>query len=154
MKEKIDVLKNLIKDMDLYKITYSIGGSCMLFLRGIVREFNDIDLRVKEDDLSKLMDALNSHHTEKAIPNQKFKTHHFFEYLIDGVEIDIMVNLTICHEGIEYQFPLKQTDSLDRISLDGIDLVLDNLDEWLLYYELMERQDKVRIIKQYYKNKE
>jgi hypothetical protein len=149
MKEKIDVLKNLIQVMDIHKITYSIGGSCMLFLRGIVKEFNDIDLRVKEDDLSKLIDALNTHHMEKAIPNQKFKTHHFFEYLIDGVEIDIMVNLSICHQGIDYQFPLNQTSNLDRISMDGIDLVIDSVEDWLLYYELMERQDKVKIIKKY-----
>jgi hypothetical protein len=67
-------------------ITWAIGGSVLLYLKGFVDDFNDIDIMVLEDDVDKLQEILVSHgelidHTS----NPNYQTRHFYKININGV---------------------------------------------------------------------
>ena len=51
MEKKLKVLAALAADLNESDILWAVGASAMLFLRGIVKEFRDIDLLVCEDDV-------------------------------------------------------------------------------------------------------
>ena len=48
MEKKLKVLSALAADLNESDILWAVGASAMLFLRGIVKEFRDIDLLVCE----------------------------------------------------------------------------------------------------------
>src|SRR5690606_41169099 len=57
-------LNIVLKAFEEHKIDYQIGGSFMLYLRGIKDTFKDIDIMIKEKDYV-LVDALLSELGEK-----------------------------------------------------------------------------------------
>lgn len=73
------------------------------------------------------------------------------EYILDGVSIDIIARMILEKDRLEYYFPLIKDDIRDSISLDGVDIKLQSINNWMLYYELMGRMDKVNLIDRYVK---
>lgn len=73
------------------------------------------------------------------------------EYILDGVSIDIIARMILEKDHLEYYFPLIKDDIRDSIFLDGVDIKLQSINNWMLYYELMGRMDKVNLIDRYVK---
>jgi len=53
MKNKIEVLLKIANLFNENAITWNVGASCMLYLRDVVEDFNDIDLMIHIDDVEK-----------------------------------------------------------------------------------------------------
>ncbi|HOO44355.1 MAG TPA: hypothetical protein PKU69_04705, partial [Bacillota bacterium] len=77
---------------------------------------------------------------------------HFHEYLIDGVDVDMIAGFAINSKNIIYQFPLDQSKPRESIELSDEIIYLDSLSVWLEYYRLMDRKDKVSIIENHLKS--
>ncbi len=155
MRNKIDILIKIAKQLNSSKITWVLGSSMMLYLRGVVKSFNDIDIIVNEEDVLKTKEVLAE--LGELLPRDKnahYATKEFLEYDIAGVEVDIMSGFTIISKDKEYYFPLEKSKNYQSIILDGETIYLDTIDHWLQYYQLMERTDKVEIIKSYLQSKE
>lgn len=73
------------------------------------------------------------------------------EYILDGFSIDIIAGMILEKDHLEYYFPLIKDDIRDSISLDEVDIQLQSINDWMLYYELMGRMDKVNLIDRYVK---
>ncbi len=147
---KLKLLSNIAQELNQNNITWNLGASCMLYLRDIVSEFNDIDLMIKEEDIIKVEKIMSKYGTPvKRVPTEKYKTKYFLEYDIDGVEIDIMGGFVIVNKDQEYSFPLKENDPFDEYMLHGVTIHLAKVETWYKYYSLMERTDKVRLLKNY-----
>ena len=49
--EKIKLLKRIAHQFNKFNVTWALGASMMLYLKGIAREFHDIDLMISNDDV-------------------------------------------------------------------------------------------------------
>ncbi|MEG0069862.1 hypothetical protein [Cetobacterium sp.] len=149
-KEKIDVLLKVAKKLNTSNITWAIGASLLLYIKGITNEFNDIDIMVAESDVEKTKQILLSFgELQPKNPNEKYKTKCFMEFKINGIDFDIIAGFVIVKNNTEYYFPLKKNDIKEIICIHNTPLPLQSIEEWLLYYKLMDRIEKVEIIDKY-----
>lgn len=143
---KLEVLISIAKILNKHHILWHLGASCMLYLRGYVDHFHDIDLMIAEehvDEVKRLLSKYSHHERQK---NEQYKTKVFLEYDIEGVDIDIMAGFAIVHEGQVHEFPLKESDPSDELLLDDTVIYLAKVETWYTYYKLMKREDKIKII--------
>lgn len=148
--EVIMSLKALAKDLNSTKIRWSLGASLMLALKGIECTVDDIDIVVHNDDYENLLEFLKNYDYTYQEPNLKYCTKHFYSLVINGVDVDIMVDFRIKTNNTIYKYPFH-VDQI--INIDNIEIPLASLDEWLTAYIHMGRDLKVKMISEYQQNK-
>lgn len=147
--KKLAVLSRLARALNGRQAVWAVGASLLLYLKGKAPSFHDIDLMVAEADVGKAKEALLSLGTLQAPnPNAQYKTKHFLEFTIDGVEVDVMAGFCIVKDGAAHYFPLKKEDIQDAVYVNGELVPLQSLAAWRTYYQLMGRVDKVGMIGQ------
>ena len=154
MKNKLEVLRKIAKELNKENVTWAVGASVLLFFKGIVNEFHDIDIMFDEADAQKVKNILNK--LGKHIPslhNEMFKTKYFYEYIIDNVEIDAMGGFMVVKDGKDYDCSLIKKDITECINYEGVDIPLYSLERWKYFYYLINRTSKVKIIDDFYENK-
>ncbi|MCY1714703.1 nucleotidyltransferase domain-containing protein [Caproiciproducens galactitolivorans] len=145
--KKLTVLSQIAKELNRRQITWAIGASLLLYLKGMVQEFHDIDIMVAEADAEKAKKVLLSFgKLLPAGPKGQYKTKYFWEFDVDGVDIDMMAGFTIVHDGMDFYFPLEKEQINDYTEINGAVIPLQSLDEWRIYYKLMGRTDKIAIM--------
>lgn len=146
--KKLSVLKKVAILLNKNNIIWAVGASLLLYFKGITDNFQDIDIMVHEDDAAKaeaLLTVIGA--LQPKIQNTQYKTKVFLEYVIDGVELDVMAGFTIVSNSAEHYFPLQKEDIKESMVLDGIAIPLQSVEVWKMYYALMGREDKVRMIR-------
>jgi hypothetical protein len=147
VKDKLTLLSQIAKELNNKNVTWAIGASTMLYFKGIVSEFNDIDIMVAEEDVDVVKEVLLSlGEMQSPNPNIEYRTRCFLEFQVEGVEIDIMAGFVIIDKENEHYFPLKKENIKDFTEIDGIKIPLQSLEEWRNYYQLMGRDEKVHMI--------
>ena len=153
--KKLEVLAKLAADLNESDILWAVGASAMLFLRGMVQDFHDIDLMVCEEDVEIAKEILLRHGTLlPAAPDGQYGTHHFLEFVVDGVEIDLIAGFVInTADGQQHICPLEVEDVDACVDVFDQAVSLHSLRVWYEYYALMGRKDKVKIIEDYFEIK-
>ena len=150
--KKLKVLAKLAADLNESDLIWAVGASAMLFLRGIVREFHDIDLLVCEEDVEKAKEILLRHGTLLPTqPDDRFGSRHFLEFDVDGVEIDLIAGFVVnSADGKQHVCPL-QVEEVDAC-VDVLDqaIALHSLNVWYQYYTWMGRKDRIKNIEDYF----
>lgn len=152
IEKKLQTLQKIAKIFHQANLHWQIGGSLLLYLKGITDDFADIDLLIAEQDVEKckqLLSPLGACFPQQ--PSQQYKTKHFMEFVIDGVDFDIMAGLTIVYEGHDYYFPIEHEPLAELLFMKDIALPLGSLTRWLTYYTLMQRPKKVELLKSYFR---
>ncbi|WP_250228182.1 nucleotidyltransferase family protein [Anaeropeptidivorans aminofermentans] len=150
---KLEVLKKIAREFNNKGINWAVGASLLLYFKGISDTFNDIDILVSEKDVDKVKEILLPlGEGKERIPNDEYKTKYFLEYIIDGVEFDIMAGFIIVFGGEDYYFPIEEANIEDFTLLNGIKIPLQSVSEWRNYYYLMGRTKKVKMIDEYNKS--
>jgi hypothetical protein len=147
IEKKLTVLSEIAREFNLKQISWAVGASLLLYIKGIADNFNDIDIMVSEDDADKvklILEAMGQLLPQKE--NAQFKTKVYLKYLVDGVEVDIFADFTIVSEGKEYRFPLKKGEISELVTINNELVALHSVQVWKHYYELMGRSDKVALI--------
>jgi len=146
-KTKLSILVKCAHLFEINHITWQLGSSAMLYLRGYIADFNDLDFLVSEEDYLKVEHLLEviGQKVNKDL-NPRYQTRQFSSFMIEEVSIDVMAGYAIIKDHQEHYFPIKKNDSFDYTYLDGQIIYLSTVDEWLSYYQLMERHDKEKII--------
>lgn len=119
----------------------------MLFFEGITDGFHDIDIMVHENDVDKAKETLHS--LGKLCPpnpNAQYTTKHFYEFIVDGVDVDVMVGFTIVYGGKEYDCSLQEQQIVKYQKMNGVHIPLQSVSLWREYYRLMQRENKVAMI--------
>ena len=153
--EKLRVLARIAETLNRNRITYAVGASAMLYLRGIADSFNDIDLTVAEAAAPRAIEALRTIGT-MAPPDQSsgFLTHCFRTFEIDGVEVDLIAGMVIVSDGTAHDCPLRPEDIDATASVRGVPVPLHSPACWRRFYALMGRQAKAERIDAWLRERE
>lgn len=145
------VLKKIAKLLNDENITWAVGASVMLNFYGIVRGPGDIDILIDLKDINKLDNILSEiGEKQERLPNEIYKTKYFYEYIIDGIEIDVMAGLCIYYDGRDHTFDFNEDSIGDVMEMDNIKIPLSKLSDWYNIYKLLpKREKKVTLIKEY-----
>lgn len=152
VKEKLELLEKIAYYFNKENVEWALGASMLLYFKGITTEFHDIDLMVSTDDAKKVKDILlGMGKIQESNQNQDsiYRTKIFMEFVIDDIDVDVMVGLAIIYEGKLYDCSLSKDQIVEKIKL-GKELVpLQSPQLWCKYYQLMGRKEKVKMIERY-----
>lgn len=146
-----DVLKRVAKLLNDRGITWAVGASVMLNHYGLVEEPGDIDIMVSMEDIHRL-DFILSELGERVvgIPDETYKTKYFCEYMIDGIEVDVMAGLCVHRGGRDHSFPFNRDSIGEWMEVDGVEVPLAKLEEWYEIYKVLPgRERKAEAIGKY-----
>ncbi|TSB45734.1 nucleotidyltransferase domain-containing protein [Alkalicoccobacillus porphyridii] len=149
----LSLLSKLQNAFDEMNVTWAVGGSLMLQLRGLSTIPNDIDLLVTEEDAPKLIQQLNSIGTPLEMPKKQtvLTSSTFAKYDFDGVGVDVMVNFGVKHEKGTYICLLDHDSISDNPMTSGHAYPLSALEDWYVLYLLMpNRESKVALIEKHF----
>ena len=152
IQEKLSVLSKIASEFNDKNIVWAVGASLLLYFKGYVEDFNDIDIMVADVDAIKMENILKSFGTMQ--PSTKgnseakvrYETKHFREFIVDDVDIDMMGGFVIVSNGEAYDCDLKQLQITEYIEVNGEKIPLHSVELWRKYYALMGRDKKVAII--------
>lgn len=146
MNKKIKVLEDIANILNNHDINWALGGSMMLYLRGITDEFMDIDIIVLEDDFDVLESLLPADIVIRTVGKKdNCHSHRFLPISLNDVDVDFIGGFMI---GNDY-FPLLEKDRQNYRMINGQKIYLHSIEEWLKYYQLMNRNKKVSLIQNF-----
>ena len=149
--KKLEALARLAADLNENDVLWAVGASAMLFLRGIVQDFHDIDLLVCEEEVEVAKEILLRHGTLLPTrPDDRFGSHHFLEFDVDGVEVDLIAGFVVNSADGKQQICPLQVEEVDAC-VDVLDqaIALHSLQVWYQYYTWMGRKDRIKNIEDY-----
>lgn len=141
-------LLKLAKELNKNGVRWGIGGSLLLKMHLLVVIAQDIDIIVSIVDIGKAVEILDKLAIRVVTPiKEEYSTKYFVQYILDGVSIDVMSQLTIKHDSGSYEFIFDDKSITDIVTIENIELPYTSLEDWLIAYMLMiNRESKVRII--------
>lgn len=146
-KHKLAVLCRIGELLNGADVTWAVGASLLLYLKGIAEEFHDIDLMVAESDIGRAKELLlNIGTLHPANPNAQYRTRHFLEFSVDGVDVDVMAGFVIVDGGQEHDCSLHRDQIAEHIMVGSTAVPLQSVALWREYYRLMHRDSKVAMI--------
>ena len=144
---KLEVLSTVAAHFNQEHITWAVGASLLLYLKGKTDSFHDIDLLILESDVEKGRAILSQLGViQPPNPDPQYKTKCFIECRIEDVDLDIMAGFTIVRHGVEYDCALKSEEITDHMLINGQTIPLHSLELWKRYYGLMGRKEKADMI--------
>ena len=147
---KIATFLKVAKILNENNITWAVGASLLLYFKGITDKFNDIDLMVAEKDIEKTKTIFLSLGKEyPKNPNLQYKSKCFLEFNVDGIDFDIISGFVIVNNNCDHYFPLEKNSIAEYFCLENTSIPLQSVNDWLTYYSLMNRKEKVEMIKNY-----
>ena len=147
--DKISLLKRIAHRLNEAQVEWCLGASMMLYFKGIVSEFHDIDLMISVDDVEVVKTILSEMGTlcpSDQEPNPMYQTKCFMEYIIDAIDVDVMAGFAIVREGEIYDCTLCKDQITDQLMLEGEVIPMQSLRLWYRYYRLMGRSAKADMI--------
>lgn len=147
MDSRIPIIVKIAKCLNDKGVRYAVGGSVLLYLKGIDFNFNDLDLMIQEEDVVKAREALSEigeYHPNDRSSNAKV----FEEFAVDGLDIDVISGLVITAYGKTYDYSFKN-EGVEFVEIEGVKIPLDSLDRWYDIYSFQGRVEKARYIKDY-----
>ena len=146
---KLEVLHKLAGRLNDSGVLWAVGASAMLYLRGAVKSFNDIDIMVCKEDAPKAEAVLMR--MGRLLPSEAggFATECFREFDIEGVEVDLIGGFKIVNGGRVYDCDLTPAGVDLAADLNGQSVPLHSAALWREYYLLMERPEKARVIEEF-----
>lgn len=147
--EKLELLKKIAHRFNEAQIEWALGASLMLFLKGIVSEFHDIDLMISVQDVERakvILLEMGDLCPPKPEPDPMYRTKVFMEFLIDSVEVDVMAGFAIVKEGKVFDCSLRADQIVEKMVLGTETVPLQSPLLWCKYYRLMERPKKAEMI--------
>lgn len=153
--KKIHVLTQIGQAFNKHQIGWAVGGSLLLYLKGYVDAFNDLDIMVLEDDVLKAKEIIESWIQLETPPaSEHFRSKYFFQCKLDGVDIDLVAGMKIVKDNQVHDCALRLEDIDETIMINEVKIPLHSIERWTYFYQLMDRHEKLDILKQVIKEEE
>lgn len=133
------------------KVLWGVGASILLNHYGLVDKPNDIDILVALKDIEKADKILSSIGVKKDREKAAtYATKYFYEYSIEGFDVDVMSGLTINHEEGAFQLTFDESSIVGTKEINGVKVPLSSLEDWYVIYQLIpNREVKVKLVEEY-----
>lgn len=151
----LNTLSHIAKHINENNISWCIGASLLLNFHGLVDNPQDMDIIVDKFQAEQLTSLLSS--LGKVGPKGSlypYATEHFYQYIVEGLSVDIMGGFKILHEKGIYKFILDSQTIVGYKDINNVSIPLSSLEDWFVLYQLMpNREPKVALIEDYLKSK-
>ena len=146
-----DSLIKIARRFNAADITWALGASMLLHYKGLVLKPNDIDLVIALEDITCAQRILDELGVRKPLDfNANYATRYFAEYVIGGVDVDVMAGFRIITDETTVEYILNPK-TFGTLNLKGTTIKLCPLEDWYVLYLLMpERGERVAAIKGYF----
>lgn len=146
-----NTLSYIAKKFNDENLTWAVGASVLLNQYSLVKSPNDIDILVALKDVEKADSILksigNKNISEKS---STYLTKYFYEYNINGIDIDLMSGLTINFENENYEYLFNKDCIKNYSTINDTKIPLTSLEDWYILYQLIPNRDKkVSLIENY-----
>lgn len=133
------------------KVLWGVGASLLLNRYGLVNTVNDIDIVVSLADIDKADRLLSALGEKQATRDSDiYATDYFFEYIIDGINVDMMAGFKINLRQSVFEYGFDHQSVPLRFSVGCVDIPYSTLEDWYVLYQLMpDRDHKVELIADY-----
>ena len=132
-------------------ITWAVGASILLNHYKLIDKPNDIDILIDLNDIEKADKILKSMGEKKPWDKTaNYSTEYFYEYVVNGVDVDVMSGLTINYDKVIFKYIFDKSSITEFKKINGIDIPLTSLEDWYVLYQLIPGRDiKVKMIEDY-----
>ncbi len=146
-----DVMLKLAIALNNRKINWGLGGSYLLMLHNLVGKVRDIDFVIDPLDELKVLELLEEYNIPYTTKSKEgiYGTRQLVYFIYEEVEVDFLIGFIVK----DFVFPTGKFLAPISKSIKGVDVHLCDLKDWLYAYQLMERNDKVSILEEYFKNR-
>ena len=144
------VLEKVVACLQHEQIQFAIGGSLLLHHHGLPVTPRDIDLVVALADAERAVLLLSEMGTVlEQDETSLYTTEVFEEFIIEGIDIDLMSGLQVRHDEGVFVYPFAE-QSIDSAGLPFMALV-----DWYVIYQLIPgREQKVVMIEDVFTKQE
>jgi len=137
-----ETLAYIVKALQREQIHFGIGGSLLLAHHGLSVTPRDIDLVVALEDAERAVQVLSEMGTVvEQDETSLYATQVFQEFIIKGIDVDLMSGLQIRHDEGIFVYPFAE-QTINETGLPFMSLV-----DWYVIYQLIPgREQKVAMI--------
>jgi hypothetical protein len=146
-----NTLSYIGKKLNEEGIVWGVGASILLNHYGLIDKPNDIDILVDLKDIEKVDKILKSI-GEKVVGEKidTYSTKYFYEYTVNGVDVDVMAGLSINYDKGTFKYIFDQSSISEFKIINGVNIPLTSLEDWYVIYQLIpNREIKVAMIENY-----
>jgi hypothetical protein len=132
-------------------VVWAVGASMLLYQYGLVDKPNDIDIFVDTQDIDKADGILKGIGRKKVYEKTTtYSTEYFYEYIINGIDVDVMAGFKINHSCGVFKYPFDSKSISEVKEINGVDIPFTSLEDWYVIYQLIpNREVKVNMIEKY-----
>lgn len=156
MKQSIEpVLGKIAKALNSSDILWGVGASLLLNQYGLGTDPGDIDIIVSVSDINKVDEIMSSLGQKQTVGTSDiYRTEYFFEYLVDGVHVDIMAGFKVNLSNSVFEYKFDKSSVPNKFWFGSVSVPFSTLEEWYVLYQVIPGKDyKADIIADYfYKN--
>ena len=148
------VLATVAELLNKENIVWALGASSVLYHHQLAEVVNDLDIVVHPNSLEKLEQILLSLGSKaETAPSDTYSNDYFGEFIIDGIELDVMCEMVINNHGASYSYDFNSDSVVDYMTVNGVEVPMSSLEEWYILYQMIPNRDKkVKIIEAYFEN--
>ena len=146
-----NTLSYIGKKLNEERIVWAVGASILLNHYGLIDKPNDIDILVDLKDIEKA-DKVLKNIGEKIVweKTETYSTKHFYEYVVNGFDVDVMAGLSINYDNGTFKYIFDQSSISEITIINGVNIPLTSLEDWYVIYQLIpNREVKVSVIENY-----
>ena len=146
-----EALIKIASQLNKNKIRWGIGASVLLHLYGIVKEPDDIDIIVEEEDALRAHEIFLKLGEHNQLPYKvPFKTKHFLNYKVGNTMVDLMGDFKIETEAGVYSMIFDSNAIIGEADYYGVAIPKTALEDWFVLYQIIPgRESKVKMIEDY-----
>lgn len=132
-------------------IVWGVGASILLNQYGLIDKPNDIDIFVDIKDIERADEILKSiGEKKKWEKTAEYSTKYFYEYIIDGIDIDVMAGFAVNHNSGVFEYVFDYNSISQFKVINGVNIPFTSLEDWYVIYQLIpNREPKVKMIEKY-----
>lgn len=143
-----DTLEILSKILNENRITWGIGGSCLLQFYNLYSEPADLDLWVQPSDMQHIRHIFKDF---KEIPTDiPLPAQYHLKIVFIDIEVDFIACFMIKPNQYEFIYEIEP-NNIQPIDYDGIKIPCTFLEDWYIIYRLLKKDDKANLIQNFFK---
>ena len=145
----LDALVKAAHELNRAGVVWALGASALLYVKGVVETFHDVDLLIQPEHMPaahKAFVQLGAKAKPASPPSLTYATTFFEEFVLDGVDFDLLGGFTIRRKDAMYRYPFEADRVAEVMNYQGESIPLTPLADWVVLYLLMPRRSSTAVL--------